>query len=418
MLSSPRKNNVTNWLGQAPRRRPDPRLMALLIGTAFCLPAMAEISDTIHPFISYDYGYDDNLLRQTKVAGFDQDLSDSYHTVEGGILFERPISRQYISGHAKLSRTTFDRNDQLDYNGKDLLVNWDWQLGNHLQGDLGTSYVETLTPFTDTQSDQRNLRTQKKSYFDGKWRFHPSWQVRGGFTRTSVDYDLVSQQRDSRTEDQSEFGFDYLAPSGSTVGLVGRHLKADYDQLRQFGLNVVDNGFEQDEIKVNVLWELSGITKLTMLAGYVRRKHERTLISEGSENSGANGRLTANWQPLGKVSFNGSLWREFAVVEGGTVGSSLNKGASVGTTWNATAKIRVDGQLQYQKRDFESITAVAPESGLQDTSKKASLGLTYSPLQRVQLGLSAFHDQRSGSILAGTNTYKANGISFNANAQF
>ena len=45
-------------------------------------------------------------------------------------------------------------------------------------------------------------------------------------------------------------------------------------------------------------------------------------------------------------------------------------------------------------------------------------GTITCPITSVTLGLNAFRDTRSGSLAAGTNSYRAHGISFSATGQF
>jgi len=396
----------------APRRA----ALVLLIGAAYSCTAHAEISDTIHPFIQTTFAYDDNLLRLSEFPGQIPDLGDTSRTVQGGFLFERPVGRQLFTGYAKLSHVSFNRFTELNYNGKDALVDWAWQLGNRWQGHLGTSYLETLAPFTDTNSDQRNLRTQRRSYADATWLFHPSWQVRAGFSRFTADYELPAQQINNRTENATELGLDYLAASGSKVGIQLRQLKSDYQFKGNPLFGLPDNDYTQDEIKANVLWLVSGPTKLSFLGGWVRRTHPQSV--SGTSSSGANGRLIADWIATGKLRFNANLWREFQVVEGGIVGSSLNKGASLAAFWSATAKVGLNAQLRHEKRDFSTINGFTALSGLSDSTTGSSLGLTYTPVNNIQLELDAFRDRRSGNPIVGSNTYRAKGVSFSANVQF
>lgn len=415
MLSLTEKKCAARDAAPAVFRTPRLGALSLLIGAAFSTAVHAEISDTIHPFLRTSIAYDDNLLRLSEFPGQTPDLSDTSRTVQGGFLFERPIGRQLFTGYAKLSRVTFNRNTELDYNGKDALVDWAWQLGNHVQGHLGTSYLETLTPFADTNSKERNLRTQRRHYADVTWRFHPSWQVRAGFSRFDADYELLAQKLNNRSEDATELGLDYLAASGSKVGVQLRRLKSDYQFKGGAGTGFSDNDYTQDEIKANVLWLVSGPTKLSFLGGWVRRTHP---LSGSGSSSGANGRLIADWVATGKLRLNAALWREFQVVEGGIVGSSLNKGASVAAFWSATAKVGVNAQLQHEKRDFSTINGFTALNGLSDASTSSSLGLTYTPLRNITLEADAFRSRRSGNPIVGSNSYRSQGVSFSANVQF
>ncbi len=376
---------------------------------------MAEISDTVHPFVAIGYTYDDNLLRlPDNIAGFDQ-RSDRATQAQAGLIFERPIGRQRLTGSAKVSRVTFDRFDQLDYNGKDFAGDLAWELGNRLRGNVGGTYVQTLTPFTDFSTSDRNLRTQRRVYANGAWSFHPRWQARSGFYRNRFDYELEAQRVNNRQEDLAEAGVDYVPPSGSKVGLVVRRLKGTYLNPRRIGNIAIDDDYTQDELKLNVNWLYSGVTQVSMLAGYAKRKHE---LSNTRDASGANGRVTVRWAPFNKVRFTGDAWREFSAVESTVISNSLNKGGSVGATWDISAKVQADAKYRRETREFEEISGVVFRGDPSDHTRSATLGLTYAATRSIQLSVSAFRERRDGSESFGTSSYRANGVSINASAQF
>lgn len=388
----------------------------LLLGGMAATPAMAALSDTIFPFLATSYSYDDNLLRlDDTTPGYNGPRSDTSRQIQAGFLFNRPIGRQILSGQAKWSRVAFQHFDSLDYNGKDFLADMEWHIANHLQGHLGATYSQTLTPFSDFQSTERNLRVRRREYVDGAWRFHPSWRVRGGLSRERYSYDLPAMRLSNRVEDASEFGVDYLASSGSLVGVQLRHLKGDYPNRANGGRFGVDDGYTQDEVKANIYWRYSEITQVQLLAGWVRRGHS---FYTGRDSSGTNGRLVVNWAPLGKVRFTGNLWHEFGTVENALISSSLNNGASLAATWDISAKVRMDAQLRREKRDFSAASGLVFPVDVTDTTRTESLGLTYSPQPNIQLGLNAFRDRRVGAPIINTSSYRAKGASFSASVQF
>ncbi|HJU99811.1 MAG TPA: XrtB/PEP-CTERM-associated polysaccharide biosynthesis outer membrane protein EpsL [Burkholderiaceae bacterium] len=391
--------------------------LAALIGAALSGQAQAALSDTIHPFVSVLYSYEDNLLRLPDgVPGPSGSRSDSLTQLQAGLLFERPIGRQRFTGQAKVSRVTFDHYDQLNYNGKDFQAEWEWYLARDFSGHIGASYGQVLTPFTDYHSGDRNLRTTRREYADGNWRFHPSWQVHAGVSTTRYSYDLASQRYIDRTEDSSELGVDYLASSGSRFGVLGRHLRGSYPNKPVLSDGtVLDYGYKQDELKANIFWVASGVTQVQVLAGWARREHS---FFTDHNSSGLNGRITAYWLPLGKLKFNASVWRDYAAVESTLVSSSLNKGVSVGAGWDISAKLKADATVRHEKRDFSTVSPVVLLGSPTDTGNFASVGLTYTPLNYVQLNTSVFRDQRTGSAYIGTGSYTAKGISFGATGQF
>ena len=377
---------------------------------------MAAFNDTISPFIATSYSYDDNLFRlDDDRLGINGQRSDTSRQVQAGLVFNRPIGRQILSGQAKWSRVYFDHFDQLDYSGKDYLADLEWHIANHLDGHAGVSYTQTLTPFSDFQSTERNLRTVRREYLNGGWRFHPSWQARAGFSRERYGYELITQRISDRQEDATELGVDFLQSSNSRIGLQLRHLKGSYPNRAGFEALGVEQGYEQDEVKANIYWYVSGITQVQLLGGWVKRKNQLFSVHDAS---GANGRLTVYWAPLGKVRFTGSLWREFAAVENSLVSSSLNNGASIAAAWDVSAKVRVDALLRRQKRDFSATTGMILPSDVTDSTRTATVGVTYAPRPNIQLGVNAFHDARTGAALINTGSYRANGVSFTASGQF
>ncbi|WP_254452107.1 XrtB/PEP-CTERM-associated polysaccharide biosynthesis outer membrane protein EpsL [Duganella vulcania] len=393
-----------------------PRSLALLLGTAVCVPAAAALSDTIHPFVVVGYNYDDNLFRLPDEApGFTGSRSDTMLQTAVGASFERPLGRQILTGQAKVSNVKFSHYDQLNYNGKDFLAALEWHLGNHLEGHVGGKYAQTLTPFTDFHGNERNLRVQRREYVDGAWRFHPSWQVRGGYSEEKFTYDLLSQRYNNHTEDVAFGGVDFLASSGSRVGLQLRHLKGAYPNHRQIGSTTVDDGYTQDELKADVNWAFSGTTQLQMLVGWARREH---VFFSQRNSSGANGKGNLVWRPLGKVSLTLSGWREFSAVESTFISNSFNKGVSVAAGWDISAKLRADASWRRERRQFDTINGLVLPGAIEDSTRSVNAGLTYAPMQAVQLNAGVFRESRTGSPFVGTNNYRVNGASFSVSAQF
>jgi exopolysaccharide biosynthesis operon protein EpsL len=390
------------------------RLLTLCVASATALPAAAQISDTIHPYAQASINHDDNLLRQADNALGEP--SDTYKSVEAGLLFERPIGRQILTGRAKATRVTFDRYDQLNYNGKEVEGTLEWHIYNHLEGHIGANYSETLAPYVDFHVAERNLRVHRREFFDGAWLLHPSWKLRSAWSRDRYIYDLASQKINNRNEDIAEAGVDYLPSTTSSVGLRLRRVTGTYIDRNGFTSFFVDNGYEQNEAKANINWVISGASRLQFLGGLVRRKHA---VFSVRDESGFNGRLVYDWLPRAKLQVNTAIWREFAAVEGSVLNSSLNKGGSLNVTYELSSKISATAGARTERRGFSAIPGVSTAGlDLNDSTRSASVGLSYAPLKQLRLDASAYHESRTGNLVIGTNSYKANGISLNVTAQF
>ncbi|MET0264239.1 MAG: XrtB/PEP-CTERM-associated polysaccharide biosynthesis outer membrane protein EpsL [Duganella sp.] len=396
------------------------KYLALLMSALFAAPVAAQEKvvpkDTFQPYVAAMVNYDDNLLRRDTNARAEGGYSDTYKTTLIGLGVEWPIGRQILTADVKATKVNFNRFSQLDYNGRDGFVDLNWRVGNHFSGNVGAKYLEALASFADFPTAELNVRTVKTVYADGKWQFHPSWRATAGINNKKYHFDLESQRFNNRSEDTSDVGIDYLAKSGSFIGLLARRLdgKYDVDNIGPGGV-VLRNGYTQDSLNININWLASGVTQVTFLGGYAKRKHDSNSLRDVN---GAQGRLIANWTPRASVKVVGAVWREFSASEGVFVNSAIATGASVDAAWLITSKINVNGQLRTEKRDFEPLPGVPIFSDLTDNTRMATLGVTYEPVRQISLNLNTFHTSRSGSAAAFTNSYRAKGIGFSASVKF
>ena len=97
-----------------------------------------------------------------------------------------------------------------------------------------------------------------------------------------------------------------------------------------------------------------------------------------------------------------------------TASFSLNTGVSVIPSWNITEKIRFEGDLSYETRNFKRLNPSNPESellGQHNTFRNAAVKLIYSPYLGLQLSATAYHsDLNSDAVRGGFN---ANGVNVN-----
>ena len=385
------------------------------------LTSMPAFSGILQPFVTAGVEHDDNLFRSSNdEATRSAARGDTYRSTGGGLRFERPVSRQLLSAVADFSSVKFDRNTQLDYLRKDIRGDWHWFVASRFDGHIGGYYRQELASFADFDVVQRNLRVSKKRYADGRWRFHPSWQLRGEVSKEEYAYELASQRASDRIEDSWVVGFDYLARSGSTAGFQLRRLEGNYPNWLTVGnTGTMINGYDQDEAKLNVLWLATGSTQMLFLGGWVQRKQ---MGQSTRDDSGTNARLIVNYTPAGKVKVTGQAWREFAAIDGALIGSALANGASAQVTWDLSAKIQAEVDVRHEQREFKPfggvVQPVVASDLASDSRDTRSVGLVYKPLRNITIKARAFQEQRSGSLAAGTNSYKANGASINATLQF
>lgn len=397
-----------------PRIRLHP--LAFLFGALVSAPAAALPGTGLELYGRLGWAHDDNLLRIPEDAPpFDQHRSDSWTTAEFGAVYDKTWGRQRVFGVAKLAKVNFDHFRQLDYEGKDFQATWYWQLGKRFEGELGATYAQTLAPYTDFRSDERNLREQRRVFFDGAWKLHPRWEARTALSRERFDYALSVQSFNDRTEKVAELEGRYLARSGSSVGLVLRRIEGDYPNRRPFAQTLLTDDFTQDELKARVDWKAGGALTVQALAGYARRSQPS--FGRG-RTSGVNGRVSALYEPRGKLAWRASAWRDFAPLDSTVVSTTLNNGAGLGATWAASAKVRVDADAVHERRNYNPRAGFAGTGSLQDRLRTASLKASWEIRPKLTLSAALVHQARSGSPVIGIGKFRASTVVVNASAQF
>jgi exopolysaccharide biosynthesis operon protein EpsL len=409
--------------------------VVLALGGAACWPALAapedvlsrlpqysSPADVLSPYIGYSYTRDDNVLGIQSGPGTDAgsgaatgDQSDTTRRVLAGLNVRKRISRQVLSARLDFVRASYDKLSGLDHTSKDLIANWNWHVGNRFEGNLGTSYLNELMPFSNFPSRERNMRTQRRDFVEGGWLIHPSWRLRTGFSRDQLKYEQETQNAGDRNETMAEVGVDYLARSGSIAGVQLRHTRGDLPNPQQFGTLLVDNSYDQQEVKAKINWLLTGKTQVLFLGGLVQRKHD---VFPARDYSGLNARLIANWKATGKTSLNAGVWREIGALDDLTASYTLNQGFHVGARWDMTSKLRLDGLAKRESSDYSGTAAMASLQSIdrKDIFNTASLKLTYRATDKLQLTAMLYRKDRRSNIEG--NNYPNSGITISSRYDF
>lgn len=388
-------------------------VLVLLAGALTCVSAQAAEEsaavDTFTPYVTFGAYYDANLLRQPETAKQSgAALSDRWTRAAIGLRMDKELGRQRLTADLSANHSEYDRFNQFSSDGKDLLANWKWVAGNQFSGNVGTSYSEGLTPFDDYRSFERSIRTQRKNYVDGSWRFHPSWQLNAAYNRFDLRYDTQAQNPSERNLDMTDIGIDYLAKSGNKVGLVARHIEGRYPYADI-------NSYDQNELKAKVDWQLTGKTYLQFLGGWAKREYAANPQRDSSVPSA---RLTAYWKATGKTAFSLGVWRELGATDDLAANYARNQGVSVGSTWDASSKISVDGLIMTEKRDYNGVAVIqgiAP-SDRDDRYRNAMLGVTYKPTAHLRVRASVYRTTLDSNIAEAS--YRTNGVQINTRYEF
>jgi|GEM_PF-5168710 len=368
--------------------------VSILLNLAL-LPILSQATDdettnnkVVDPFVAYEYGSNSNLLglpnsASAQAIGAGSTLSDNWQKWQAGIAVDEKYSMQELIFNASVAKIDFDRLQQLDHMDKDASLNWNWSTGAALNGQVGFTYQQGLTPYIDFHLLALNMRTQSSEYANVAWLVDPSWRISAGVTNFHINYELPAQQVADRTEERTNLGLDYLAPSGSSVGVQYQHIDAYFPVVSEISNGaLVGNDYKQNEAKLKVDWLATPITQVHFLGGWVRRDYDSYTARD---YSGPNWRLTADWQPTDQLSFIGELWREIDSVDDLTAAYSLNHGIGGEAKWQISDKTKLEGKYQYIRESFGQSQAFETLPFTSGDVRTASIVGTYKVTRKFQL---------------------------------
>ncbi|MDB5793347.1 MAG: hypothetical protein JWQ80_3371 [Massilia sp.] len=84
------------------------------------------------------------------------------------------------------------------------------------------------------------------------------------------------------------------------------------------------------------------------------------------------------------------------------VSYTLNKGVSVGATWNASAKLRIDADAIRERRNYKPRSSLNVPAGLDDTLRSASVKASWAIRDRIAWNSAATLGDTLGSLRAQT----------------
>lgn len=398
---------------------------ALFSVSAFAAMGDGSIPNIVTPYANYTLFYEDNLLRfydsaAAKATQGSNQMSDTVRRAAGGFRFDKQISLQHFTADISLNRSSFDHFRQFDNTGEDLLANWNWHLGNNLEGNASTNYSASLTPFDSFRTSQNNVqlqgnvRRQWTNSLDAAWRLGADWRVRGAVSRYQLSYDLTALRGSDQTQNTTELGLDYLAPSSSTIGVQLRHLRGGCPDSDCHG-SVLGANYIQNEFKGKVDWQVTGKSRIQFLGGWVQRTYD-TFSTENF--NGANARFVGNLSATGKIGLTLNVWREISAVADLTANYALVRGVNLTAGWDVASKVRIDSSYNLEQRDYNGVAVIrgVTPSTRSDSDRRASVAVTYLPYSHLQVSAAIFHETLSSTITQ--LGFKANGAHVSAHYEF
>lgn len=364
------------------------------------VPLHAEGMMDFHPYVSAGVLFDDNLFRfasktEANAAGFTE-LSDRVNTLAAGAQMNLRISRQLIRLSAGINDNRYNSNTFLDNTGRSYGITWDWRLGNHVYGDIGTNQTQSVAGFNDNDIIVRNLQTTKRQRASINWNALSSWTLYGLVEKTQFQNEQAVFKPLDREDDSYEVGSRFQTTSGTQVGVFYRNLKSDFINRDGNAALIFGQKNEQDQYGVNLAWQPSLKMRLTGQVSNIQFTRDNALQNDFS---GLSQRWNWDYALSGKTNIGLTGYRELSSVDDLLSTFILIKGASANANWNFTSKLNLNANYGVGKREFlggSSVFSVPVERT--DNTKRFGLNLAYTPTQYASLQLRYLNEDRVSNI--------------------
>jgi exopolysaccharide biosynthesis operon protein EpsL len=361
--------------------------------------AMASPDDTIRPYVASMLLYDSNFLRLSDnvdpvlVSG-KSDKSDFIKQVAAGFDMDWTLGRQHVVVRANVNQNWFQNFTTLDYTGWDTRAQWNWQVGNNWDGDIGYANAKTLGSYVQLNSLVNNLQNNQRAFVSAGYLFHPNGKIKFGLFRTETQLEGTGRQFSNNIENNAELNLQYLSPTGSILGLRILGTDGEYPDRELTPDSTQDNAYTRMTYDVNWEWQASVKTRVTGLVGYTEQSYANFGFRDFSDIVA---QLNLNWQANDKTLLELSARRE--IVQADTLFSSfmLTEGIWLNLAWQYSPKVTLRLPASYQEQQY-----LGGGSGVgidQQKDQVANVGVTlmYYPVESVSIGPMLNYEKRDSN---------------------
>ncbi len=384
--------------------------------------AIADAGDTLNFIAGTTLRHEDNLFRlsssltPTQLQFLIGQPSKSEQVRVGylGIQVDKAYSQQAFHLDATASTYRYQNFSRLNFDAFDYAGYWNWHLTQRLSGRLSADHKQTQASFANsTNYSGSNTVTNENRRFDADWWALGGWHLIGAAAQYKYSNSQINTAEDSFIQNSGEGGVRYVAASGSSLTVLGRHAKGEYPDRRLNAASLLDTGFRETDVELKMTWNLSGKSALNGRATRLERKHENFAQRD---YKGTAGRLDYTLTPTGKVQFKLSAARDIASYQENAHSYYVNDSLAFAPVWQISAKTALRLKIEQSRRDYLGGAVVVPVLGRQDRTRTAQLSLDWSPLRAVLLTGSLQRDSRSSNLA--NLDFRANAASITAQISF
>lgn len=365
----------------------------LLLGYCFLnlssSQVMADELDTLQFRASINKAYDDNLFRRST-----NETSEQITRSTLGVKVDKSYSLQRVILDVWVIDNKYDKNDYLDFVGKNYSATYLWTLTPSFTGTLSSRQTEAMNNFGDFLNNQQNVRTIINNEFSTKYSPHKVWGLIFGVSQTKVENSQVFTAITDFDAKGLDYGVSYDFASGAYVKFLAHNRSGGLSQRPLDPINAFDNGYKENEYELDLFTQDPGRSSLSAKVGHLSREYDNFKVRDFESFIG---NVSYNLIITGKIKGNFILTRTATPFE--TVNStySVTDTLSSRLTYDFSSKIEAGLNLRYSERDFEGRERF-DTSGRNDKEHSYGGFITWNPTRSIGLSLNSVKSYRDSTV--------------------
>lgn len=308
------------------------------------------------------------------------------------------IWSNFIWGQQKLFATLtgtdfkYDHYTNLNHSDYNADGQFDWRLGQALDGILEVSRSRKMIPFTNVNVPLLSLQSEQRQSGEVRFRFSPSWRIDfDGYHRT-VDEPLLGAPNLQLRETSAQAALKFVGGAGLTAGLSATHLIGDFT-----GFNgSINPSYSQNTTEFVLIHEAADKSQFTGRGGYTRRSSTVGL----GKVSGATGDLDYVRRFGGKTSVELGFSRAVSSYIANT-GTEIDTIAMVNLNYQATYKTGLAIGYNWTSRLLPLQGNAPLGSDRRDHLQYTTLTINYDALRWLLIRPYASIQTRSSNYIGG-----------------
>ncbi|WP_319548760.1 outer membrane beta-barrel protein [Desulfogranum marinum] len=373
----------------------------------------------IHPFLSVEGGYSDNIFN-TK----DNEKEDFYTTISPGLWVATPRSKEIVlnidpsntapgglafefqpSNIQKkfqayalyeadiISYSSEGQNDTTNHTAEGMIS---YALSDDLTFELIDKYIYSFDTFRSDGSLDGVLQTYNSNVLilSADYDFNPKLSVEGVYSNFYLDYERPERAFRDRTDNAGALYLNYQYSPKTSVFLNGEYVRLSFD-------TATENDADQYNLYAGMQWRPSGKTSLRARLGYVHRSRDAEDAEDASEPAGD---LRIQYNITEKTSLTLLGASNIFVSDSNNYGYTRNNFLRLGYRQNITSKILAGLVARVGRRDYQG----GDRDDRNDDYFQITPSIQFNLKEWMTARLSYIYETRDSDIEA--NDYRSNSV--------